>query len=90
MAKKKRQEDVSPKRAPGQRPKTPPADEKPSAGASEEEWRASEEQFVRGVLTRGEAARAKGGKLPPGATHEIVEEPKGKVPKLKRRRFSIS
>ena len=31
------------------------------------------EQFKRGVLARGEASKpAKGGKLPPGATHEIV------------------
>jgi hypothetical protein len=45
-------------------------------------------QFVRGVLTRGEAVPA-GQELPPGATHEIVQEQPGGLPTLRRRRFSI-
>jgi hypothetical protein len=48
-----------------------------------------EEHFVRGLLRRKEAAKAKDGELPPGATHEIVEEPEGKLPTVKRRRFSL-
>jgi hypothetical protein len=49
---------------------------------------AAEEAFIRGVLARGEAARAVEGKLPAGALYEIVEEPPGQLPKLVRRRFS--
>ena len=48
----------------------------------------AEENFVRGLLARGEAAKAVDGKLPPGATHEIVEELPGQLPKVVRRRFS--
>ena len=34
-----------------------------------------EQAFVRGLVERGEAARpGRDGKLPPGATHEIVGE----------------
>lgn len=44
--------------------------------------------FVRGLIERGEAAKAVDGKLPPGATHEIVEERPGQLPKVVRRRFS--
>ena len=51
-----------------------------------EEERA-EEAFVRGLIARGEAAKAVDGKLPPGATHEIVEEEPGKLPKVVRRHF---
>lgn len=47
-----------------------------------------EELFVRGLLERGEAAKLEDGELPPGATHEIVEEKEGELPKVKRRRFS--
>ena len=47
-----------------------------------------EEVFVSGLLERGEAARPVEGELPPGATHEIVEERPGRLPKVKRRRFS--
>jgi hypothetical protein len=56
----------------------------PDAGESD----AAEEAFVRGLIARGEAAKAVGGKLPPGATHEIVEERPGRLPKVVRRRFS--
>jgi hypothetical protein len=48
----------------------------------------AEEAFVRGLIDRGEAAKAVDGKLPPGATHEIVEERPGRLPKVVRRRFS--
>jgi hypothetical protein len=44
--------------------------------------------FVRGVLTRGEAVPA-GQPLPPGATHEIVQEQAGALPTIRRRRFSL-
>jgi hypothetical protein len=51
----------------------------------------SSEHFVRGILTRGEAAEAPEGKLPPGATHEIVEkDEQGQPKKIVRRRFSLS
>ena len=47
------------------------------------EVRKAREIFKRGVLTRGEAAkRLKGGKLPPGVTHEFVNGD------IVRRRFS--
>lgn len=48
----------------------------------------SEAAFVRGLIERGEAAKAVDGKLPPGATHEIVEEQPGRLPKVVRRRFA--
>jgi hypothetical protein len=57
--------------------------------ASERE-RAAKEAFVRGIIERGEAAKPdRNGKLPPGATHEIVEEVEGELPKIRRRRFSL-
>ena len=49
---------------------------------------AAEEAFIRGLLARGEAARAVDGKLPPGVLYEIVEESPGQLPKVVRRRFS--
>jgi hypothetical protein len=48
----------------------------------------TQESYVRGLLVRGEAARSVDGKLPPGATHEIVEEREGELPKVRRRRYS--
>ena len=54
------------------------------------DWRESNEQFVRGALIRGEAARATDGRLPAGATHEIIEESDEGVPTLRRRRFKIA
>lgn len=51
----------------------------------------AEEKFVSDVLTRGEAAEPdEHGDLPPDATHEIVEEREGELPKIRRRRFSAS
>jgi len=43
--------------------------------------------FVKGLVARGQAARADGdGSLPPGATHEIVGETESGLPILRRRR----
>jgi hypothetical protein len=45
--------------------------------------------FVKGLVARGEAARADAkGNLPRGATHEIVGETKSGLPIVVRRRFS--
>lgn len=49
---------------------------------------AAKDEYDRGLLTRGEAAVAKDGKLPPGATHEIVGKTADGKPILRRRRFS--
>ena len=47
------------------------------------------ESFVKGLVDRGEAAKADAnGKLPPGATHEIVGETETGLPVVVRRRFS--
>lgn len=54
-----------------------------------ERVKAAAEHFVRGVITRGEAVKPASDELPPGATHEIVEEKDGELPKIKRRRFSV-
>lgn len=54
----------------------------------DEEISPAEEAFVRGLIERGEAAKTVDGKLPPGATHEILEERPGRPPKVVRRRFS--
>jgi hypothetical protein len=49
----------------------------------------AEEKFVEDLLARGEAAKPDAdGNLPPSATHEIVEEREGELPKVRRRRFS--
>jgi hypothetical protein len=48
------------------------------------------ELFIKGVLTRGEAAKAVKGKLPPGVTHEIVGKGANGLLVLKRRRFSVA
>ena len=56
---------------------------------------AAKEKFVRDVVTRGEAAESdQTGKLPPGATHEIVRPRRGgkgaaaDLPVIRRKRFS--
>jgi hypothetical protein len=82
MSKRRRQRLIKP------RTQDPPKEESNSA-VSEEQERQAQEEFVRGVLTRGEAAHTKDGELPPGATHEIVEEPDGELPKIRRRRVSL-
>ena len=49
-----------------------------------------EAAYVESMIANGQAARlTKEGKLPPGATHKIVEDDQGRV-KVVRRRFSIS
>lgn len=61
------------------------AAEKPSA---EERAKRAEEAFIRGLVERGEAARAdEHGNLPPGATHEIVGVSPSGAPIVVRRRF---
>jgi hypothetical protein len=51
--------------------------------------RQAEEDFVRGLVERGEAAKAdENGNLPPGATHEIVGTSTSGVPIVVRRRFA--
>ena len=63
--------------------KKPAPDEQP--GIDKE----TEERYVEGLLVRGEAAKAQDGELPPHATHEIVEEREGELPKVRRRRVSL-
>ena len=47
------------------------------------------ESFVKGLVDRGEAAKADAeGKLPSGATHEIVGHTETGLPIVVRRRFS--
>jgi len=48
------------------------------------------ELFVKGVLVRGEAAKAVKGKLPPGVTHEIIGKSSDGLLLIKRRRFSLA
>jgi hypothetical protein len=51
--------------------------------------RQAEEDFVRGLVERGEAAKPdEHGNLPPGATHEIVGTSTTGVPIVVRRRFA--
>ena len=48
-------------------------------------------EFVAGLIRRGEAAYPmEDGRLPPGATHEIVDGEPGEPPTVVRRRFSIT
>jgi hypothetical protein len=51
-----------------------------------EDEKDAEEAFAEGVLARGEAV-PEGEELPPGATHEVVEDEDGKRT-VRRRRFS--
>jgi hypothetical protein len=48
----------------------------------------AEAAFVRAMIDRGQAAKSVDGVLPPGATHEIVEQRPGHLPKIVRRRFA--
>ncbi len=53
--------------------------------------RKAEEAYIRGLIDRGEAAKAdEHGNLPPGATHEIIGETEAGVPIIIRRRFSTT
>jgi len=48
----------------------------------------AERAFVSGLIARGEAARPdEKGNLPPGATHELVDDGQGHLT-ARRRRFS--
>ncbi|HEX4439570.1 MAG TPA: hypothetical protein VH854_05835 [Thermoanaerobaculia bacterium] len=48
-------------------------------------------EYVAGLIRRGEAAYPmEDGRLPPGATHEIVDDAPGKPPTVVRRRFSLT
>lgn len=59
--------------------------EKPTVG---EGARRAEEAFIKGLIERGEAAKAdENGNLPPGATHEIVGVSPSGLPIVVRRRF---
>lgn len=51
----------------------------------------TEEQFIRGVLIRGEGAPPnKEGELPPGATHIVTEDEEGRPEiEIERDRFSL-
>lgn len=69
------------------------SDESGHAGAKQDEQSSqevaqAEEAFVRAMIDRGQAAKRVNGVLPPGATHEIVEERPGQLPKIVRRRFA--
>jgi hypothetical protein len=66
------------------------ADERAAGDPPEQESAedAAEKKFVEDTLIRGEAAQAdEEGKLPPDATHEVVEEHEGELPTIRRRRF---
>jgi hypothetical protein len=61
------------------------APEKPTV---EERAKRAEEAFIRGLIQRGEAAKAdEKGNLPLGATHEIVGVSPSGLPIVVRRRF---
>jgi hypothetical protein len=67
---------------------------KPRASRSRPDTRGAAEQsaeYVAGLIRRGEAAYPmEDGRLPPGATHEIVDDEPGKPPTVVRRRFSLT
>lgn len=67
------------------------SDVRQNPGAARELPADDEEQaFVRALIESGEAAELDSeGKLPPGATHELVKR-EGESPKVIRRRFSIT
>jgi len=59
--------------------------EKPTV---EERAKRAEEAFIKGLIERGEAAKAdENGNLPPGATHEIIGVSPSGLPIVVRRRF---
>jgi len=60
----------------------------PEPISSEERAKRVEEAYIRGLIERGEAAKAdEHGNLPPGATHEIVGVAPSGLPIVVRRRF---
>jgi len=59
-----------------------------SKDSAQEKAKKAEEAFVRGLIERGEAAKAdEHGNLPSGATHEIVGVSESGLPIVVRRRF---
>ena len=70
------------------KPRTAPVPRQPSR--NERPSTQDEAAFVEALIESGQAARVDDeGKLPPGATHRIVEDEAGNV-KVVRRRFSIA
>jgi hypothetical protein len=63
---------------------TPPDDSPPQEDSAEAQRR----MYIADLIRSGKAAVAKDGKLPPGATHEIVGTDADGQPILVRRRFS--
>lgn len=62
-------------------------DGRPEGGGSEAAEQA-EQVFVAGLIARGEAAAPdENGRLPAGATHELIQDDQGRMT-VKRRRFS--
>ena len=60
----------------------------PEKSTAEERAKRAEEAFIRGLIERGEAAKAdENGNLPQGATHEIVGTSPSGLPIVVRRRF---
>jgi hypothetical protein len=74
-----------------QRPTAPGADE---PAEQQQEARSgggpdlAEQRFIDGLVVRGEAVPEGTDPLPPGATHEVVEEVDGVPTRVRRRRFS--
>jgi hypothetical protein len=66
-----------------------PSAKKISKKAKPSPKQAAADHFVKGLLTRGEAALEVDGKLPPGATHAIVGKDADGNAIVKRRRFSM-
>lgn len=70
----------------------PDAEEPRETGTPDEqrspEDREDEERFVEGLAVRGEVAPEGTDPLPPGVTHEVVEEKDGVPGTVRRRRFS--
>ncbi|HVN89075.1 MAG TPA: hypothetical protein VMT61_04615 [Candidatus Binataceae bacterium] len=65
-----------------------PGDKAPPTLTPEERAKKAEEAFIRGLIARGEAAKAdEHGNLPPGATHEIIGTSPSGLPIVVRRRF---
>jgi len=57
---------------------------------NEEKEQRAAEHFIKGLIATGEAAKPlPNGKLPSGATHEIIETKEGELPKVRRRRYSL-
>jgi hypothetical protein len=82
---KKRTKKAKPARRAGAATRAPAR-----SGAARRIAKPAAELFVKGVLVRGEAAKAVKGKLPPGVTHEIVGKGADGLLILKRRRFSLA